>query len=338
MSLEAADEVVGELGEPLAALIVLVEEQVPVLIPEREMEVAPVPRQVAEGLRHEGRKHASLLGQRVHHVAEEDRAVAAGQRVGVGEFLLELPVRVLVVVCVVAPAELIHVSRDRGQELVVPSQTFEVVARLLECVERIGRLEPAVGPLAEQEVLELEPDHQLVTLGSRARELPAKDCPRVVRPLLPFHVDVAGEAGQVLLPGNRGEAVEVRDGGDVRIARQLAEVAGREAGEAGPIGEQRLEARGRNELRARAGVEVDELGEVELDPAFLGHPPDLLDAQPCRGRRHLALLLPATQLTIIHFMERPRPRPRARAPGRAASPSRGPALPAARALRSRAGP
>ena len=50
---------------------------------------------------------AALLRQRVDHVAEEDRPVGGGQGVGVLEVRLELAVRVLVVVRVVAPAELV---------------------------------------------------------------------------------------------------------------------------------------------------------------------------------------------------------------------------------------
>ena len=46
-------------------------------------EVATVPREVRERLRHEGRDHPVLLREHVHHVAEEDRPVAARERIGV---------------------------------------------------------------------------------------------------------------------------------------------------------------------------------------------------------------------------------------------------------------
>ena len=81
--LQAADEVVGGLGEAEPARVVLVEEEVRVAVPERHVEVAAVAGQVRERLRHERREQPVLLGERVHHVAEEDRAVAADERVGV---------------------------------------------------------------------------------------------------------------------------------------------------------------------------------------------------------------------------------------------------------------
>ena len=54
--------------------------------------------------------------------------------------------------------------------------------------------------------------------------------------------DVAGEAREVRLPRDRREAREVGDRRDVRIARHLADLAGGEAGEAGAVLEQAVEA------------------------------------------------------------------------------------------------
>ena len=45
----------------------------------------------------------------------------------------------------------------------------------------------------------------------------------------------------------------------------LADVAGGEAGEAGALGQQVVEVRGRDELGVRLAVHVDELREQELD-------------------------------------------------------------------------
>ena len=73
----------------------------------------PLPVRFVNGFGMKVASMPSLLGERVHHVAEEDRAVAARERVRVGEVLLELAVRVLVVVRVVAPAELVDVRSRR---------------------------------------------------------------------------------------------------------------------------------------------------------------------------------------------------------------------------------
>ena len=222
----------------------------------------------------------------MHHVAEEDRAVAACKRVGVREVLLELAVRVLVVVRVVPPAELVHVVRHAAEKAVVAREPAQVVAGLFEVVERIGDAEGAVLVLADEEVLELEAHHEVVARRLRLLELVAQDRPWVVGPLLALDIDVAGEAAERRLPGDRCEAAEVRDGGDVRVAGELADLAGGEPREAGAVLDELVEVRGRDELRARPRVHVDELREVELDAPLFGDAADLVDAG--RGdRRHL---------------------------------------------------
>ena len=57
------------------------------------------------------------------------------------------------------------------------------------------------------------------------------------------------------------------------IARDLADLAGGEAGEPGALRDEVVEVRGRHELRARPAVQVDELREEELDPAVGDHGP-----------------------------------------------------------------
>ncbi len=113
-------------------------------LPQAHVEVAAVAGEVAERLGHEGRDQAALLGQRLDHVAEEDRAVAGGERVGEVEVLLELAVGVLVVGRVVVPAELGHVARDLRDEVEVARERAHVVTGLVEGVERVGQLDRAV--------------------------------------------------------------------------------------------------------------------------------------------------------------------------------------------------
>ena len=66
--------------------------------------------------------------------------------------------------------------------------------------------------------------------------------------------------------------------------RALADVAGREAGEAGAVGEQVVEMVGRHELGVRLAVHVDELREEELDLAVAGELADLVGALRCDQR------------------------------------------------------
>ena len=216
----------------------------------------------------------------MHHVPEEDRTVAGRQRVVVGEVLLELAVRVLVIVRVVAPAELVRVLRDGRQEVVLAGQAGDVVARLLERVELVRELDRPVLPPVDEEVLELEAHLELETLFLRLGEHPAEDRARAVRPLLALDRHVTGEARQVRLPRNRREARQVGDRRYVRVGRHLADLAGGEAREPGTVGDEIVEVGSGDQFRARARVHVHELGEVELDPAFLLNAPDLVE------RRH----------------------------------------------------
>src|SRR6266508_349610 len=221
--------------------------------------MAAVAREVRERLRHEGGDHPALLGEDVDHVAEEDRTVTAREGVRVGEVLLELAVRVLVIVRVVAPAELVHVRRDRRQELEVPGESDQVVAGLLQRVHAVGELDRVVVSLLDEEILELEAH----------LELAAENRPRVVRPLLSVHVNVAGEARNGLVPRQRCESRGVGDGRNVRIARDLADLAGCEPGEARALAEEVVQIRGWYELGARECIHVNELREEELDLALL---------------------------------------------------------------------
>ncbi len=146
------------VGEPVAVGVLgrLEEVLLAGLVPQREVEVAAVAGQVAERLGHERGQLAALLRHDVDHVAEEDGAIAGDERVVVGEVGLELAVRVLVVVRVVAVAELVRVARERRQELVVAVQRLGVVAGLLARIERIVDDQPAVLVLAHEEELGLE--------------------------------------------------------------------------------------------------------------------------------------------------------------------------------------
>ena len=145
---DAAEERVREGREAEAARIVVVREQVrrPGRVPQRDVQVRAVAGQVRERLRHERRQVAALLRHRVDEVAEEDRPVGGDDRVVVLEVRLELAVRVLVVVRVVAPAELVLVLRERRDELVVPRQALHVVAGLVERIEVVQQLRAGRRP------------------------------------------------------------------------------------------------------------------------------------------------------------------------------------------------
>ncbi len=240
------------------------------------MEVGAVAGQVRERLRHEGRDQAALLGHRLDHVAVEDGAVAGGQRVGVGEVLLELPVRVLVIGRVHLPPERVHVTDHVGDEVERAGQRPDVVAGLLEGVEGVGELDPAVVGLPHQEVLELTADLELESGLARAIDLAAQNRARAVGPRLTLDRGVAREPADLRPPGELDERPDVRDRDQVGVVGRLADVPRREPREPRPVGEQAFELLRGNQLRAGLRVHVDELGEEELNPILGYRSPDVV--------------------------------------------------------------
>jgi hypothetical protein len=121
----------------------------------------------------------------------------------------------------------------------------------------------------DEEVLELDPDLEVVAQILRARELVAQDGAGAVRPRLALHRDVAGEAGDFRLPRQVGQGAHVGHGCDVGVVRALPDVARREPGEARAVVEQPFEMSDRDQLGARLAVHVDELGEHEFHAPLL---------------------------------------------------------------------
>ena len=164
------------------------------------------------------------------------------ERVVVGEVLLELAVCVLVVVRVVAPAELVAVPRDRSQEVVAARETRHVVAGLLERVVAICDLDRAVLVRVHEEVLELEPHLELVALLSLpGRPRAAGSCAGSTATPRPRPSRRMRSARGSPATGRVCSVVEVRNRSDVRIARHLTDLTRGEAGESGAIRHQSVE-------------------------------------------------------------------------------------------------
>ena len=225
-----------------------------------------------ERLGHEGRDQPPLLGQGFDHVTKENRPITRGQRVGVLEVLLELPVGVFVVGGVVVPPQAGDRVRHLGDEVEVAGQGPHVVTGLIESVERVGELELAVGTAAQQEVLELGADLQLVALGADPLDRVAQDRPRAVGPGLALDGDVAGKARHGRAPGQDRQRRRVGHGDDVGVIGALADVAGGKAGKPRALAEEVIEVVGGDELGVRLAVHVDELREQELDLLVLDDP------------------------------------------------------------------
>ena len=117
----------------------------------------------------------------------------------------------------------------------------------------------------------------------------AQDRARAERPLLALDRDVAGEARDVRLPREDRQRRRVGHRDHVGVVRALADVAGREPGEPGAVGQQVVEVVRGDELGARLAVHVDELGEQKLDAVVLDDPPDIVGVLRgvCHGRRYI---------------------------------------------------
>ncbi|MCX6371147.1 MAG: hypothetical protein NTZ58_07835 [Solirubrobacterales bacterium] len=98
---------------------------------------------------------------------------------------------------VIVPAERRDVVSDLSHERQIARQRAHVVAGLLEIVERIGQLNAAVFGTAQQEVLKLGSDPQLVSKLRGAGDLVLENRARAERPRLTFDRHVASEAGDV---------------------------------------------------------------------------------------------------------------------------------------------
>ena len=89
------------------------------------------------------------------HVPQGDDPVGGGERVGIVEVLLELPVAVLVVTGVRPPAEVRHHVGHRRQVVVHPGQPSAVVTGLRGIVPVVRGAERSVRGALHQEVLDL---------------------------------------------------------------------------------------------------------------------------------------------------------------------------------------
>ena len=169
---DPAQEVVGDPREP--HLVALVEEQVPfaVRVPHRHVGMAPVAGEVQERLRHEGGAKAMALRHRLHHEPEERVAVRGAETVGVLPVHLELAVRILVIVLVWVPAELLHVVANLADHVVAAHECRLVIAGLLLAVPSVGDLRAV---LVDEEELALDSGPQPVTLLCRRLDLALED-------------------------------------------------------------------------------------------------------------------------------------------------------------------
>ena len=230
------------------------------------MEMESVARSVAEGLRHERRRHAALFGQHADEVAQRDDAVGRHERLVVREVLLELPGSILVVVGVVAPAEGVHGVADRGQVVVHASDATRVVAGTESFVLRIGGGEAAMLVPVDEEVLDLGPDLRAESALGQPGEGALQDDAGGVRPRLAVDVRVAVDDREPFADEGDGcVGVEVGHGDEVGVVRLLPDEAGGESREAEFACFEFVGRRNRHEFRAGLAVEVDEHGEDEAD-------------------------------------------------------------------------
>ena len=251
---DAAQEVIGQLGE--AHLVLLVEEEVLLasLVPDRDVGMATIAGQVGEGLGHKGGAQAVVLGDRFDHELEEGLAVGLNQAVAVVPVHLELAIGVLVVVLIRPPAERLHVIADLGDHIVAPHQGGLIVAGFRLGIALIRDC-AAVG--IDQKELVLRTGHHAVAGLLGLLDLPFEHNTRRGLHRLAVHPEIGGQPSHLRLPGQHDQAVGVGDPEHVRVGRRHVEPGG-EAGEARAVLLHVADGGGGHQLGPQDAEEVDE--------------------------------------------------------------------------------
>ena len=138
---QAAEELIGALGEAAAAFVARIARYVlaGIDVGERHVEMRAGSRPVGIGLGHHGGLKPVLPGQLLHHQAPHHETVGHGHRVGIGKVELELAVGVFMIEGMHLPAELVHRRDDVVEELEVEKGEARVVGGLGNGVARIVR-------------------------------------------------------------------------------------------------------------------------------------------------------------------------------------------------------
>src|SRR5205823_2299152 len=140
-------------------------------------------------------------------------------------------VGVLMIVGVRPPAKLLYMPYEGGHQVQVAMQGAQVVAGLVQDIERVvGGVAALFIPL-EQEELRLNAGHIGIALLPCRDQLSLQDRARAVRPGVTLDLDVARDPGNAVVPWQHREAGEVWDGSHVGTMRPLPNLSGSEPGE-----------------------------------------------------------------------------------------------------------
>ena len=235
------------------------------------VDVAAAAGAVGEGLGHVGGDGPVPLGVLAGHHLEEGVAVGGGKGVGVVEVDFVLPVGVLMVGLVGVPPDAAHGVHHVAQVAHYVGDALEVVAGLAQAVNVVGviDLDGAVGVAGDQKMLRLDADVEDVALGPGVVQHRLEVLARAVGMRLAVHEQVAGEAGQPVLPRHWGVGIEVNAGQHIVGVRPLAHAGQGRAGETGPLVQHILEMLHRHHLDLGRAVEVNELRQDEADAVLL---------------------------------------------------------------------
>ena len=194
---------------------------------------------------------------------EEDDAVRGGQRVGVVEVDLELPVGVLVVALINPPA---HVVERPSQLLQIGHgrrHGAEVVARLGQRVHavRIPGPDRTVFIARDEKVLRLHAHVEDIALLRGIGEHPLKVGAGAIGMRLPIDEEVAGKAHGVRLPRQPRVRIEVNPRQHIVRVRPLSQAPNRRAGKTRAFVKRVVERRHRHHLHFGRAGHIDELDE-----------------------------------------------------------------------------
>ena len=164
---------------------------------------------VGERFRHEAGEGAVLAGDLVGHHAEVHQTVRHIEGIGEHEVGFELAVGVFVVEGIHVPTLFVHGVHDLVDDRQVVHQHAGVVTGLVEHVAVADRREAAVLGILEQKELGFDTQVETEAQLGGGRQLALENMPGAGLERLAVKVQVAGEPGELTVPGALGGACRV---------------------------------------------------------------------------------------------------------------------------------
>ncbi len=234
-------------------------------VPDRDVAVAAVARQLCERLGHEGGAQSVLFGNGLDHELEERMLVGRRQSIVELPVHLELAVGILVIVLVGLPAQLQHAVADFCDHVIAAHQRLLVVAGLVGGIEAVG---DGIAVRGDQKELGFDAGLDAEACGGGLFRLPFQHHARRLLHRPAFHGAVGGDPRHVLLPRQLDDRGRIGHGQNVGMGGGEIEPGG-ETGEARAFLLHGGDGGGWHQLGALAAEQVG-VADQEIANAALG--------------------------------------------------------------------